>query len=131
MTGQKNQDKYDFMRWLSREIPDASDRRRFLASSRLKNAKDLKKEAESVLRDAKTEFGAWKWDLCKKIHTESELAWGKDEEFKFILPPAITKMVYEAMIQEHISMAQCSKAEAASAVRQGFVEDVNRRLKNG
>lgn len=118
MNGPNGQSKSDSTR-------KQSDGPNLLAQVRARQASEQYREAAKKERQrlakAKNEFRAWKRDLCRIINTDSEMVRNRDGSYSYVLPPAITRLVYEVMLREHMRMKDCSREEAENAVRQGFV----------
>lgn len=97
-------------------VPSPLDRLR--AQAMVDHAHDERRR----LQKEKEQFRKWKKELCRIIQTESEMARNPDGSYSFVLPPKITRLVWEVMLREHVKMRGCSREEAANVVRRGFLE---------
>lgn len=73
-------------------------------------------------QEAKTEFNAWKRNLCEIINKESQLIF--DEEsytWQFVVPARLNRFFYEVMLKEYVRAKKAAnEGDAAALVRAEF-----------
>ena len=90
-----------------------------------RQAEDARKRAKLVKQKrqkARTEFNAWKKNLCRIIEKESDIVFDETTlTWQFVVPAGLNRCFYEVMIKEYVRAKKAAnEGDAAKLVRQEF-----------